>query len=132
MNNSMISEKNAENDPEKNPFLSYRKLENVHVFLWLIKDFAWISGYETLGMIMAVPTIFMAVYITILSRSVNTSDFVHNMAVSCWIVANVVWMTGEFYFNDKVRHWSIPFFVLGIVTLVVFYGFKWLKRNQQS
>ena len=129
MNDSMIPENNAVDKHSSNPFIRYRSLENVHVFLWLIKDFAWISGFQFLGMFMAVPTIILAVYITYLSRQVNASDFVHNIAVSCWIVANVVWMTGEFYFNDGVRHWAIPFFVLGIVTLLVFYGYKWLKRN---
>ncbi len=107
----------------------YRKFENVHVFLWLIKDFAWISGFQFLGMFMAVPTIGMAFYITYLSRTVSESDFVHNIAVSCWILANVTWMVGEFYFEDEKREWAVPFFVLGILVLLVFYGRRLWNGN---
>jgi len=136
-NVSLVTELGASNDLKKtetNPdkanspmaYLKYRSLENTHVFLWLIKDFAWISGFKSLGMIMALPTISMAAYITYISRKENTSDFIHNIAVSCWILANVLWMTGEFYFKDEVRHWAIPFFILGIATLLIFYGIRWM------
>lgn len=123
---SMVSETDLDKANSPMAYLKYRSLENTHVFLWLIKDFAWISGFKSLGMIMALPTISMAAYITYISRKENTSDFIHNIAVSCWILANVLWMTGEFYFKDEVRHWAIPFFVLGIATLLIFYGIRWM------
>ena len=125
-NDSMVSETDLDKANSPMAYLKYRSLENTHVFLWLIKDFAWISGFKSLGMIMALPTISMAAYITYISRKENTSDFIHNIAVSCWILANVLWMTGEFYFKDEVRHWAIPFFILGIATLLIFYGIRWM------
>lgn len=125
-NDLLVTETNLDKANSPMAYLKYRSLENTHVFLWLIKDFAWISGFKSLGMIMALPTISMAAYITYISRKENTSDFIHNIAVSCWILANVLWMTGEFYFKDEVRHWAIPFFVLGIATLLIFYGIRWM------
>ena len=95
---------------------AFRKLENFHIVLWLVKDFCWIADQKIAGMIMIVPTIAMALYITYLSRD-SKSDFVHNLAVVFWIIANSVWMFGEFFMNDTTRPYAMVFFVLGLLSV---------------
>lgn len=206
-----------------------KKKENLHVVLWLVKDFAWLMHFKVLGLIMAVPTVILAVVLTVNSlmsvfdtyykwlffqlryvmklgnsplmdiKSVNAqlgndiddsglsaefvessvaeldefdvsnynfkeifdfaeskgllnkskhkilkflgygdlgvanfaglkttvlndvlSDYYHNLAVTCWIVGNVIWMVGEFFFDDAIRYVSVPFFVVGLL-VVAFY-----------
>ena len=73
-----------------------------------------------MGMFMILPTIGMALYITWLSRK-NVSELFHNIAVCCWITANSIWMTGEFYFDDTFRIPAAAFFILGLVSVLIFY-----------
>ncbi|MBK8846972.1 MAG: hypothetical protein IPO27_10670 [Bacteroidetes bacterium] len=98
----------------------FRKFENFHIVLWLLKDLCWISDYKTLGMVMAVPTILIAIVITWLRRSV-IEDLLHNLAVVCWICANAIWMAGEFFFQDTTRPYSLIFFIAGIVSVAIYY-----------
>ena len=103
-----------------------RKTENFHILLWLIKDLCWASLSTTLGMIMIVPTIGLAFYITYLNRS-ERSELVHNLAVCFWILANSVWMIGEFYLEDSLRPYAIGLFTLGLAMMVRYYGKEILR-----
>ena len=100
--------------------IPYRKFENFHILLWLIKDFCWVTGLKMAGMIMIVPTILVAIFITWLSRSI-LSELWHNLAVVCWISANSIWMIGEFYYEDTTRPYAIIFFVLGLGCFAWYY-----------
>jgi hypothetical protein len=51
------------------------------------------------------------------------SDFYHNLAISCWILGNGVWMTGEFFFDDSIRPLAMPFFFLGLLVVSFYYVF---------
>lgn len=97
-----------------------RRYENFHIFLWLLKDICWLQDYHTAGMIMLVPTVLAAFIITWLSRE-NRVDLLHNVAVSCWIIANGIWMTGEFFYNDTTRPYALVFFVIGIAIVGSYY-----------
>lgn len=70
---------------------------------------------------MIIPTFLASAHITWLSRK-STEDFFHNIAVTCWITANAIWMIGEFYFNDTLRPYAIVFFALGLLTVTFYYG----------
>jgi hypothetical protein len=104
----------------------FRFIENLHIFLWLVKDMCWCSDFQYLGMAMVYPTIVVAIAITWLQRRV-LSDLVHNLAVCCWICANITWMVGEFYYDDTTRPISIVFFVTGLSILIIFYLFKGIR-----
>lgn len=106
---------------------SLRAKENLHIVFWLLKDFAWISDYKILGLAMAVPTVLLSLLITWLSRS-DRSELAHNLAISCWISANAIWMLGEFYFDDSKRHWALPFFIAGLCILALHYMRVCLER----
>ena len=101
---------------------SVRKFENLHITCWLLKDTCWVMDLKIPGMIMILPTVFLAFYITYRFRSVP-SEFYHNLAVCSWILANSVWMIGEFFFDDTLRPYSIFFFCTGLLVLVIYYLF---------
>ena len=187
-----------------------KKKENVHVVLWLVKDFAWLMHFKVLGLLMAIPTVILAIVLTVKSLMVVfdtyykwlffqlkfvlkvgnyseimpdlqidkdelerldaldisyynfedifdfvaskgwlksskhkilrflgygdlgvenhagmrtgilndvLSDYYHNLAVTCWIIGNAIWMVGEFYFDDSIRFVSVPFFAIGLAIL---------------
>lgn len=102
--------------------LNIRKFENFHILLWLLKDLCWVMGLKIPGLIMIVPTIGVAVYITWLSR-LSVSELFHNIAVVCWICANSIWMTGEFFFNDppEIRYIAMGFFISGLLFITYYY-----------
>lgn len=177
--------------------------ENIHIVFWLLKDFAWIMHFRAFGLMMAVPTFALSVYITLKSVSqcfdvyykwmflqirhtikqpedaaevgslgwrqirfndifqsdyarvmmedskwaivyflvwgkLNignfakleyrelvkcASDLYHNLAITCWILGNGIWMVGEFYFEDTTRFLALPFFLLGLFFIVWYYLF---------
>lgn len=69
---------------------------------------------------MLVPTLALAVWLTWLMRH-NFAELTHNVAVCCWIIANGIWMIGEFFYNDGTRPLATIFFLFGILSLASFY-----------
>ena len=78
----------------------FRRVENLHILLWLIKDACWAVNFRVLGMIMIIPTLAVAVIITWQTRGI-VSELLHNIVVALWITANCTWMVGEFYGWDE-------------------------------
>jgi hypothetical protein len=93
-----------------------RRLENVHVAFWLVKDYSWCTSTKWLGLTMIGPTLAFAIYIAYLTRD-HVEDCVHNLAICCWIAANVIWMVGEFYFDDGTRSQARVLFWAGLLLL---------------
>lgn len=98
-----------------------RQLENAHVALWLLKDFAWCSSTKWLGVMMILPTIGLALLIVRASWR-SFEDLTHNAAVCCWVAANITWMLGEFYFNDGTRGAARGFFYAGLSVMALYYA----------
>jgi len=112
-----------------------RKFENLHIVFWIFKDMSWSMGWKELGLFMILPTLSLALYLTYKFKKDQT-EWYHNLAVICWILANSYWMISEFfYFDDKqvfgtitgVQLSIIPFGI-GILILSYFYLFL-QKRN---
>jgi hypothetical protein len=97
-----------------------RKIENFHILLWLLKDLCWVTLSKSLGIFMIIPTLALAIYITIINRE-DKSEFAHNMAICFWICANSVWMIGEFYYKDETRTYAIVFFIAGLFMMLRYY-----------
>lgn len=97
-----------------------KKLENLHVTFWLLKDTSWCQHWIYFGLLIAVPTLFLSLYLAWQSRK-DASDFIHNLAVCLWICANIVWMVGEFFFDDGTRGIAKGFFYAGIALIAVYY-----------
>jgi hypothetical protein len=43
--------------------------ENIHIVFWLLKDFAWVMHFRAFGLLMAIPTFILSVYMAAKSLS---------------------------------------------------------------
>ena len=105
----------------------FRKIENMHILFWLIKDACWALDFKYPALFMIVPTLLVAVLITYQTRKI-TSEFIHNLAIDFWITANCTWMVGEFFKLDEnligsfgLRQLSIIPFGIGLLILGYYY-----------
>ena len=119
--------------------LAHRRTENLHIVFWLIKDISWCLLWRTLGMIMIVPTLGAAIWITWRARHFK-EDLAHNLAVVFWITANAWWMIAEFFEFDETAVWHgitgrqlalLPFFI-GASILAWHYLGRWLAMRAGS
>ena len=108
--------------------LRFRKMENMHILFWLIKDISWCMIWRPFGIAMIFPTLIVAIIITLQTRKV-LSELCHNLAVILWISANSYWMISEFFHFDSdpllreytFKHLAIIPFALGIFILIYYY-----------
>ena len=115
--------------------LRFRKMENLHIVFWLLKDISWCMIWRPLGVAMIFPTLIIAIVITVRTRQ-YMSEVCHNIAIVVWIMANSYWMISEFLnfdtyplFGDfTYKHLAIIPFVLGILVLAYYYIW-WRPRH---
>jgi len=96
------------------------RFDNMHILFWLIKDMSWCLMSKTIGTIMILPTVVVALVILVRSREHMTS-FVHNLAVLFWISANSMWMVGEMFCQDCTKPYAVWLFSAGMGVLLVYY-----------
>jgi hypothetical protein len=115
-----------------------RKMENMHIVFWLLKDISWCMVWKPLGIIMIIPTLSVAIWIAWKNRQI-VSELAHNMAIVFWISANAYWMISEFLgFDTKVVAWHftgkemalIPF-IAGALILLYYYAIQRPKEIKQ-
>lgn len=113
----------------------FRKVENLHILLWLIKDACWALNFKIPALIMIIPTLMVAVLITFQTRKI-TSELLHNLAIDFWITANCTWMVGEFFGWDEhligtwgLRQFAIIPFGIGLLILAYYYLIYMHKEN---
>ncbi|MGN6416756.1 MAG: hypothetical protein ACTHMC_04670 [Pseudobacter sp.] len=101
----------------------FRKVENLHILFWLVKDICWCMSFRTVGIIMLIPTLTVAVLITWQTRKLKAELF-HNLAVTFWICANGYWMIIEFLGrDDTLRIFTVIPFLTGLFFLFIYYVF---------
>ena len=83
----------------------YRRLENMHIAFWLMKDISWCMIWKVLGIVMIVPTLSVAIFIAWRTSKIK-SELAHNLAIVFWISANAYWMISEFFGFDVVIIWG--------------------------
>jgi hypothetical protein len=117
-----------------------RKMENMHIAFWLLKDISWCMIWKELGITMIVPTLSVAIWIAWKNRHIQ-SELSHNLAIVFWISANAYWMISEFFGFDTLNVWRdltgkhlalIPFSI-GALILLYYYAVqrpKELKGKQ--
>lgn len=105
----------------------FRRIENLHILFWLIKDLCWAMNFKYMAMFMIIPTMGVAILITWQTRFI-VSELVHNLAVILWITANCMWMVGEFFKWDEnligkygLRQFAVIPFALGLLVLLYYY-----------
>jgi hypothetical protein len=118
----------------------YRRLENMHIAFWLMKDISWCMIWKPLGVAMIIPTLAIAIYISHRTRAIK-SELAHNLAIVFWISANAYWMISEFFAFDTIlvwgeltgKHMAIIPFTIGALILLYYYTIqrpKELKEHQ--
>ena len=105
----------------------YRRMENMHIIFWLLKDISWCMVWKPLGIAMIFPTLIIAIVISYRTRNIK-SELAHNLAVVFWISANSYWMISEFFgFDEKIimgyegKYLAVIPFVIGMVILLYYY-----------
>ena len=99
--------------------LKIRKYENLHIVFWLIKDTCWMMEWRTLGLILIAPTIFIAFFISLKTRT--ESEFFINLAITFWIIANSFWMCCEFLGHVELKNYAAIPFTFGFISTGIFY-----------
>lgn len=108
--------------------IKYRKMENLHIVFWLLKDISWCMIWKPLGIAMIFPTLIIAIVIAFRTRQFM-SEVCHNVAIVVWITANSYWMISEFlHFDDNplfgeftYKHLAIIPFMIGLIILAYYY-----------
>ncbi|WP_430898199.1 MULTISPECIES: hypothetical protein [unclassified Paraflavitalea] len=99
----------------------FRKIENLHIVFWLLKDLGWAMLWRPLGIAMIVPTMAVAILITWQTRKIKAELF-HNLAIVSWISANAYWMISEFFkWPDETRYYAAIPFSIGILFIGIYY-----------
>lgn len=107
----------------------FRKMENLHVVFWLLKDISWCMVWKPLGITMIVPTLSIAIWISWRNKNIK-SELAHNLAIVFWISANALWMISEFFGFDEMmvwkqftgKHLSLIPFGIGLFMLLFYYA----------
>ena len=95
------------------------RFDNLHVLLWLIKDSCWMLEWRLLGTLMIVPTIAVAVFLTVRTRAGRV--FWINLAICFWIAANSYWMVCEFFGHEDLKNYAGIGFAGGFAAVAAFY-----------
>ena len=107
----------------------YRRMENMHIVFWLLKDISWCMIWKVLGITMILPTLSIAIIIAWRTRNI-AAELAHNLAIAFWISANSLWMISEFFGFDTMVIWNgftgkhlalIPF-IIGLSLLLYYYA----------
>ena len=117
-----------QNDQMYSISAKYRKMENLHIVFWLLKDISWCMFWKPLGILMIIPTLAISIIISWRNRQ-YISETCHNVAITFWITANSYWMVSEFLgFDTKIffghytyKHVAIIPFTIGILILAYYY-----------
>lgn len=117
----------------------YRKMENLHIVFWILKDISWCLFWKPLGIMMIIPTLVISIVIAYRTRKM-VSELCHNIAISVWILANSYWMVSEFLgFDEHIvtasityKHLAIIPFVIGVISLAYYYLYWSFKNTQQE
>lgn len=116
---------------------AYRRMENMHILFWLLKDIGWCIIWKPLGLSMILPTLSIAVLITWRTRSIK-AELAHNLAIVFWISANSYWMISEFFGFDTAlvwggitgKHLALVPFLTGLGILLYYYAVQKPRESQ--
>lgn len=116
----------------------FRRMENMHIAFWLLKDISWCMIWKVLGISMIVPTLTIAIIIAWRTRNIK-AELAHNLAVAFWISANSYWMISEFFHFDTIivwrqftgKHLALLPFIAGSVILLYYYAVQRPKEIKQ-
>ena len=100
-------------------------ISDLHYPLWLLKDFMWMAGLPILSLILAIPTIIISIYITIITGGKQQNE---NKIILSWLSANTMWMCNE-QFELPIRWVAYVLFGLGLVQLLFYIPYLLGKKG---
>lgn len=100
--------------------------ENLHIPLWLLKDTCWMMHWKVLGITMIIPTLTVALIITIKYLREKNDEFWVNFAVLFWISGNSFWMLCEFFNHEEIKDFAGIAFAAGMISVAYFYKKRYL------
>jgi hypothetical protein len=110
----------------------FRRVENLHILFWLLKDAFWALSLAWPAIFMILPTMGAALLITWQARKI-ISELLHNLAILFWITANCTWMIGEFFKWDEqiyyLRKMALIPFSIGLLILGVYYFLYFFRSS---
>ncbi len=106
-----------------------KKIDNLHIVFWLIKDSCWMLELRWLGAIVMIPTLYLALHI--IRKTIHKTELFINIAIFFWILANSFWMIMEFFFEERFKYYASLPFGLGLFFVGVFY-FKTISENRKK
>lgn len=110
----------------------FRKIENLHIVFWLIKDLSWAMLWKPLGVAMFIPTFLLSILITWQTRHFK-AELYHNLAVTCWIFTNGYWMIIEFMGRDgDLRIYTAIPFSIGFMFIAYYYILVMPKEKKKE
>ena len=116
----------------------FRKMENMHIIFWLLKDISWCMIWKPIGIAMIFPTLIIGIIISFRTRK-YVSEVYHNLAVVFWITANAYWMVSEFYaFDEMIVYGDITYKYLAIIPfsigilILAYYYLVWLAMKKNA
>lgn len=117
----------------------FRKMENMHIIFWLLKDVSWCMVWKPIGLVMILPTLIISIIIAWRTRSLR-SELAHNLAITFWISANSYWMISEFFhfdaepmlFGFEGKYLALIPFGAGVLILAYYYLFQQKLEEQSS
>ena len=130
-----------ENNAELNYVIpaKYRRMENMHIIFWLVKDISWCLIWKVLGIAMIFPTLIISLIIAWRTRHIK-SELAHNLAITFWISANSLWMITEFFHVDTKlffglltgKHLALIPFILGMFILLYYYIIQKPREDRET
>jgi len=117
----------------------FRKMENMHIVFWLLKDISWCMIWKVLGIAMIFPTLIISIIIAWRTRQLK-AELAHNLAITFWISANSLWMISEFFGFDTIavghyfegKHLALIPFLIGILILFYYYAFQKRREDRKE
>ncbi|HSB93631.1 MAG TPA: hypothetical protein VLC28_10950 [Flavitalea sp.] len=110
----------------------FRRIENLHILFWLLKDLSWAMLWKPLGLVMLFPTFTVALLITWQTRHI-VAELFHNLAIDFWICANGYWMIVEFIGKDEeLRRYTMIPFSIGLFFILAYYLYILPKEKRRE
>ncbi|MES2678865.1 MAG: hypothetical protein V4635_03230 [Bacteroidota bacterium] len=107
---------------------TFKRIENLHIIFWLVKDTCWMLELKWLGAAMMLPTLGLAIYF--IYKTFYSIDLYLNAAIFFWILANSYWMMAEFFNDGAQKELAILPFSLGIVMVLTLYWKNYQLRKK--
>lgn len=111
-------------------FFTVRGCENVHIYLWILKDLSWCMNFVVPGMFFGLcALLWMGVLLYHAIKYKNNEEKYFVVATFIWLLANYVWMSGNLLYNsDKYRFTATCLMMVSII--MILYYFFFLKNKE--